>query len=152
MLTSPAKAPDLTLRSLDGSEVALHDLWRAGPVLLVFFKIGCPTCQLIFPFLERIHRGKGVRLVAISQDDAENTRAFHSRFGITIPTLLDMAPYGAGRAYDIKAVPSLFLVDEDGRIAWSDAGFDRSTLEQWGREAGVEAFVQDEKVPAFQAG
>lgn len=146
------QAPDFTLRSLDGADVALHELWRAGPVLLVFFKVTCPACQLTFPFLERIHRGN-LKVVAISQDDAKATAAFHGRFGVTMPTLLDSGPsYVAGRAYNISAVPSLFWIEAGGRVGWSDAGFDRARLEQLGRDAGVETFAKDENVPAFQAG
>lgn len=152
MLPSQAQAPDFTLHSLDGAEVALQELWQTGPVLLVFFKDSCPTCQLTFPFLERLHRGK-VKVMAISQDDAKDTAAFHSRFGISLPTLLDPKPqYAASNAYGISSVPSLFWIDAGGSIGWSDSGFDRTRLEQLGRDAGIETFAKDEAVPALQAG
>lgn len=123
-------------------------------MLLVFFKVACPTCQLTFPYLERIHRGgRGPRLIAISQDNAVNTGVFHREFGISIPTLLDAAPrYGASAAFGISSVPSLFLVGADGRIVWAEAGFDRAQLTELGRQAGIETFAAGDRAPAFQPG
>lgn len=154
MLTAAERAPEAAMCWLHGPEVALSELWRSAPVLLVFFKVACPTCQLTFPYLERIHRGqKGPRLVAISQDKASQTDVFHREFGITIPTLLDAPPhYAASAAFAISTVPSLFLVDTGGPIVWAEAGFDRARLEELGRQAGVVTFGPEDRVPAFQPG
>jgi peroxiredoxin len=49
----------------------------SGPVLLAFFKVACPTCQLTLPFIERMFKGVkngATRMFAVSQDDAEATR------------------------------------------------------------------------------
>jgi len=37
--------------------------------VLAFFKIDCPTCQLTFPYLQRMADRGQRRIVAISQDD-----------------------------------------------------------------------------------
>ena len=62
----------------------------AGPVVLAFFKVSCPTCQYAFPFLERLHRGirldkRAVKLVGVSQNTARETAAFTKQFGVTFP-------------------------------------------------------------------
>ena len=67
----------------------LQDLIANGPVLLAFFKITCPVCQLTFPFLERLHTAGTLPIYGISQNDAEDTREFNQHFGVTFPTLLD---------------------------------------------------------------
>jgi peroxiredoxin len=121
-------------------------------VVLAFFKTTCPTCQYAFPFLERL---KGdTPLFAVSQDDAESTRQFHAEFGITLPTLLDSAGrgYPASNAYGITYVPSLFLVEPDGRISWASTGFHKSELEELGRRLGVAPFRPGENVPEWKAG
>ena len=58
-----SKAPVFRLGSF-----SLENL--AAPVLLAFFKINCPTCQLTFPFLQRLADRGGPRIVGVSQDDA----------------------------------------------------------------------------------
>ena len=154
MLSAAEQAPDFKLAAWHGPDVALSALWQDRPVLLAFFKVSCPTCQLTFPYLERIHRGRqGPRLIAISQDNAVQTAAFQREFGISMATLLDAAPgYAVSSAFGITSVPSLFLIDAGGRIVWSEAGFDRARLTELGREAGVETFAPGDRAPAFQPG
>ena len=91
-LAAGTKAPDFELKTLDGKQFSLSDELARGPVVLVFFKVSCPTCQYAFPFFERLHKAyghKGVTLVGISQNDAKDTAAFNKEFGITFPVLLD---------------------------------------------------------------
>src|ERR1019366_4317095 len=92
------EAPDFELSDLAGHAWRLRAELARGPVLLAFFKISCPTCQLTFPFLQRMSDGAGPeagsaapQLVAISQDDATGTMQFRQRFRVAIRTLLDPA-------------------------------------------------------------
>jgi peroxiredoxin len=152
-----ARAPDFRLEDLSGGQKTLADLLSAGPALLAFFKVSCPTCQFTFPYLERIYRGLPAgraRMVAISQDDAPATREFHKEFGITIPTLLDSARngYPASNAYGLAYVPSIFLVEGDGAISWSLIGFNRKELEALGKKLGVAVFQPGERVPESKSG
>jgi peroxiredoxin len=150
-------APEFNLLTLAGERKTLADLLASGPVLLAFYKVTCPTCQLTFPFLQRLHAGAGPgspQVVAVSQDDAFATEQFNRRFGITFATLLDRREeqYPASNAYGITNVPSLFLVETDGRISQSVAGFEKATLLQFGERFGVPIFAAGERVPVFQPG
>jgi len=127
------------------------------PVLLAFYKVSCPTCQYVFPFLERIYRGRtdgDIGMYAISQDDAESTREFDREFGITLPTLLDREEdgYPASNAYGLSHVPSMFLIEPDGTIAWSLVGFHKKELEALGTKLGVSPFRDGEQVPEMKSG
>jgi peroxiredoxin len=154
------KAPEFDLPSLAGGNNSLRHLLASGPVLLAFYKVTCPTCQLTFPFLERLHRAKNPevpRVVAISQDDARATAEFNRNYGITFTTLLD--PFGeasrrypASNAYGIINVPTLFLVEQDGQISQSVSGFEKAALEKLGERFGVEVFTAADRVPLFQPG
>lgn len=157
MLAPGAAAPEFELPRLEGGAARRTDLTAAGPVLLVFFKVSCPTCQLTFPFLDRMNRARAAgspRLIAISQDDAEATREFHAEFGVSIPTLLDPEEdaYPASNAYGVSHVPSMFLAGADARISWVSEGFSRADLEDLGRRLGVEAFRPGERVPDWKPG
>src|ERR1035438_6032440 len=82
-LALATKAPEFDLKTLDGKRFSLNDELARGPVVLVFFKISCPTCQYALPFFERLHQAyghQGVTLVGISQNDAKETTAFNKEF------------------------------------------------------------------------
>ncbi len=157
VLAAGAQAPDFQLRDLTGRLRTRSEISGGKPVLLAFFKVSCPTCQYAFPFLERIYCGRtrqDIAMYAISQDDAESTREFDGEFGITLPTLLDTEEegYPASNAYGLSHVPSLFLVEPDGRISLAITGFDKNGMEELGRRLGKEPFEPGERVPEWKPG
>src|SRR5438128_1391629 len=89
MLEAGTKAPAFHLKSSNGTGMAMKDALAKEPALLAFFKIGCPVCQLTFPYLERLAGNPAVQIIGISQDDADATKFFNERFGVTFPTLID---------------------------------------------------------------
>jgi peroxiredoxin len=158
-----AKAPDFSLKSLDGKRFSLADELARGPVVLAFFKVSCPTCQYAFPFLERLHKAyghKGVRLVGISQNDAKETAAFIKDFKLTFPVLLDdTRSYPVSNAYGLTNVPTIFWLAQDGEIEVSSVGWLKADFEEINRrmaEAGKSApaamFRPGEDVRDFRAG
>jgi len=153
MLQPESIAPPFTLADLDNSPHSLAEMLARSPVVLVFFKISCPVCQMTLPFLDRIAAGS-FQIVAISQDDAASTRRFHSKFGVALPTLLDREAehYPVSNAFGIAHVPSLFLVEPGGAISFTSEGFVRSDVEALGLRAGIAPFLQDEAVPAWKPG
>jgi len=153
-VASGDQAPSFRLKSLAGPSRSLDEILAGGPVLLAFFKISCPVCQLTAPFLERLAANHALQVIGISQDEAGGTRDFTERFGVTFPTLLDLSSQGypASNAYGITAVPSLFLLEPDGTIARSFSGFSKRDLEEIGARAGVSPFGPDDHVPEWKAG
>ncbi len=125
-----------------------------GPVLIAFFKVSCPVCQLALPFLERLKDNGRIRIVAVSQDDARSTAEFHKAFGVTLETLLDEKAqrYPASNAFGIRQVPTCFQVEPDGTISHAWEGFSKADMEALGRRAGVEIFRADERVPLMRPG
>ena len=153
-LASGTRAPDVELKTMDGKRFSLHDELARGPVVLVFFKVSCPTCQYALPFYERLYKAygqKGVKLVGVSQNEAADTTAFAKQFGITFPILLDDTHrYPASNAYGLTNVPSIFWIAEDGDIEISSVGWLRSDFEQINRKMAESGKVQP-AVP-FKAG
>jgi peroxiredoxin len=157
ILKAGATAPDFRLRNLAGGETGLKELLPQAPLLLAFFKVSCPVCQLTFPFLERIHNEKragALTIYGIAQDEAEWTREFTARFGVTFPTLLDTQAngYEASNAFGISTVPTMFLVERDGTISKVIEGFSRLDVQELGALAGVNPFRPGEHVPEWKAG
>jgi peroxiredoxin len=156
LVAAGAKAPDFRLVSLAGSTQSLADILAGGPALLAFFKISCPACQLTAPYLERLaaNQERRLQVIGISQDDAGATRGFATRFGLTFHTLLDSSEdnYAASNAYGITSVPTMFLVERDGTVSRSFAGFSKRDFEEIGTRSGVSPFGLDDHVPEWKAG
>jgi peroxiredoxin len=162
-LAPGTKAPEFELKTLDGQRFSLADELARGPVVLAFFKVGCPTCQYTFPFLERLTRAygsKNVTLVGISQNDSEKTAEFMKEFGVSFPVLLDeREKYPVSNAYGLTNVPTIFWIAQDGEIEVSSVGWLKADFEEINRkmaEAGKLApavmFKPGEDVRDFRAG
>lgn len=125
-----------------------------GPVILAFFKITCPTCQLTFPFLQRLVEQGGARVVGISQDDAEGTAEFNAAFGVQFQTVSDPASdgYAVSDAYGLEYVPALFLVEPGGRITWKSEGFSKPDLEALAARWAISLFDASDRVPIYKPG
>jgi peroxiredoxin len=151
MLEPGQPAPAFSLQALDGAMITLDELREKGPVLVAFFKISCPTCQLTFPFLERVNQSGVIPVVGISQDDEDYTEAFNARYGVTFTTLLDPENkrYAVSNAYKITHVPTQFLIQPDGTIAQAWSGFSKADIEQI---AGPQIFRPGENVPERKPG
>ena len=155
-------APAISLATTDGRKMALADALKKGPVLLAFFKVNCPTCQFTFPFLERMHEmygGGKFSMLAVSQNDAADTREFLNEYGVRFPALLDEKGYPASNQYGITNVPSIFLVAPDGKIQMSSVGFSKADLESMAAEAARASgkpasalFKSGEMVPDLKPG
>jgi peroxiredoxin len=156
------KAPLFALRDAAGNDYSLAEELRKGPVVAAFFKISCPVCQFTLPFLERLHKTYGektITILAISQDDALDTREFCQEYGITFPALLDDESYTASNLYGLTNVPSVFLIGTDGVVKVASIGFDKEKLETIAAELAAATkhepaalFRPGEVVPSFKPG
>jgi len=154
LLAAGAHVSDFRLPLLDGGEATLRNLIANGPALLAFFKVSCPVCQMTLPFLERIRLSGSLPVYGVSQNDARDTREFHRRFSLSLPSLLDSEEAGfvVSNAFGISSVPTLFLIETDGSIARVVEGWSRSDVEHLGELAGVKPFLPTDSVPAWKAG
>lgn len=161
VLAAGAAAPDIQLATTDGQAFSSKD--AKTPVVAAFFKVGCPTCQYTFPFLERIYRAyprDRVKVVGISQDDAQKTAAFIKEFGVTFPVLLDdTKKYPASNAYQLVNVPSTFLINKSGKVEMTTIGWVKDEFEQLNAAVAraipippAQIFKYGEQVKDFKAG
>lgn len=128
MLSVGTPAPGFVLRDVDGNAHAL-DASASLLTLLIFFKTSCPTCHYAWKFYERLrkaYRDSELRVLGISQHDAEKTFNYRAQHNATFPHLLDKE-FTVSRAYDPAFVPSGFLIDARGMIV--------ETFESWNSQA-----------------
>ena len=117
-------APGSTAPDLDGVDLM-------EPRILFFYKVTCPVCQLAAPVAERIEQAVPGRITGVGQDAEPDLRAFAQEYGVTFPSVRDAPPYPASRAYGVRVVPTLFLV-QSGEVrdvveSWDREGFNRIT-------------------------
>jgi len=158
-----AQAAEFELKTLDGQRFSLSEELARGPVVLAFFKVSCPTCQYAFPYLERLYKAyanKGIALVGVSQNDAQETVAFAKDFGVTFPLLLDdTRRYPVSNAYGLTNVPTIFWIEQDGEIEVSSVGWVKADFElinrkmaETGKMTPAAVFRTGEEVRDFRAG
>lgn len=164
VLEAGSRAPEISLKLMNSPQYfSLNDARKRGPVLAVFFKINCPTCQFTFPFIQRIYAAYGndkVSIVGVSQDNPTDSAAFVKKFGLTFPIALEeMGSYPASNAYGLNYVPTLLWISPPGNIENSIVGWDKKEMQrlnqQVARAAGkplAEVFEPVENVPDFKAG
>ncbi len=149
-------ASGFVLRDLRGEERRLPE---KGSVLLVFYKVSCPTCQLTLPFIGRMHRayGSALSFLGVGQDPPEEVSLFAERYRLDFPQLPEPPPYEVSSAYEVQVVPTLYLIEE-GRILRVEESFVKSSLaslnEELARRAGTDPLPLFEgvSVPPFKPG
>jgi thiol-disulfide isomerase/thioredoxin/predicted negative regulator of RcsB-dependent stress response len=122
LITKPA--PDFTLVSIDGEEVTLSEL-RGKVVIIDFWGIGCGPCYLFMPVLERFYADHKDELYIYGIESWNNSvkdiKQTLDQFGWTYPNLVGSDE--VNKAYGIKGVPHMFVIDPEGNVRYEHKGF-----------------------------
>ena len=110
-----ARAPDFTLPSAAGPDVALHD-FAERKVLLVFSQTGCCPCHAIVPGLDRVQADRDIQVLVVNNGTVEETRNWFDEVNPRVP-FLGQQGFSVSRRYEVFATPFAFLIDERGTIA-----------------------------------
>ncbi|HEY1937496.1 MAG TPA: TlpA disulfide reductase family protein [Candidatus Angelobacter sp.] len=131
--------------------IAIPGLVTGRKAVLVFFETDCPTCQLALPYLNALKRDS-VQVIGLSQDDAASTREFVSQLKIAYPVELDTG-LKITREYAPQTVPTFYLLDENGQVQKTLAGFDKQGLNELAAELGQPPIAPaDDGAPAWKPG
>jgi hypothetical protein len=151
----PTTLPSLDLADPSGRVRPLGDTWASGPALVLVGHTGCDTTRFTLPFVDRIHRRRGVGGVAVVlQDEPEAARELIGRLGLQAPVLLETAPYPLASALGLTVVPTLYLVAPGGAVEATVEAFQRDALERAAARLGVEGplFSADDGAPSSRPG
>lgn len=129
VLPAGQMAPDFSLRATPDQSLALSEL-RGKPVVLVFYPADwSPVCGdelAVFNQAIPMFKQRHVQVLGISVDSVWCHQAFIKDHKLHFDLLADFEPKGEVSrlygAYDDKAGSSkraLYLIDAQGRIAWS---------------------------------
>ncbi len=160
MLSAGEPAPTFDLPDLEGRRHRLDDV--QGPALAVFWKPACGTCDLAFPYLQRlaeVYPTGRWQILAISQEDAEASGDFARQHSLTFPILVEGDGWPVSQQYDPDATPTLFLIAPDGTIEMTSVGFDKQELNEISRrlaerlgESPKVIAEEDDGNPSFKPG
>ncbi len=118
-------APAVALPLLGGGRSSI----QAGKVTLVdFWATWCAPCRASMPRVQKLYteyKSNGVELFSVDTDDASpdrepQVREFLLQNGLTFPVVLDDG--SAERAFAVASLPTLLLLDREGKVAWSHIG------------------------------
>lgn len=116
--------PAFTLQSLDGGPVALSSL-RGKPTLLTVWAPWCGVCKAESDNVSRAARWLGGRAhvvsVATAFSDVSQVRREVAQQHIDYPVLL--AGDDFTQALGVAAFPTLYVLDEEGRVVGSAQGY-----------------------------
>jgi cytochrome c biogenesis protein CcmG, thiol:disulfide interchange protein DsbE len=121
-----AFAPVISLPGRDGKTISLES-FRGKTVLVDFWASWCAPCKMSFPWLARMqeqYAPKGLVVIAVNLDKkreaAEDFLEKHPA-----PFVVAFDPSGkSAEAFQVKAMPSSFVIDPSGRILYTHVGFD----------------------------
>jgi peroxiredoxin len=129
ILQPGTQAPDFTLNVTPDQKLSLREL-RGHPVILAFYPADwSPVCgdeMALFNEILPEFQKYGAELLGISVDGAWCHAAYAKQNNFHFPLLADFEPkgavckqYGAYREENGFAERALFVLDNDGKIAWS---------------------------------
>lgn len=126
-------APLFTATSLAGGERTLEAHLGSEVLVLNFWATWCPPCREELPALDALAKtlaDQPVRFYAVNQGESENlARQFLESRNLDIEVLLD--PDGAiGERYQVRALPTTYVIGRDGIIAHTHHGYGRGLEEE----------------------
>ncbi len=126
-----APAPDFKVTDLAGKEFRLKDCCGRDAVLLFFWSFFCGPCREEIPMvneMSRSYNGKGLQVVGVNLDGAEMKKAIAKfvesekvEFRIVFDELVGDS-FLVADPYGVAGTPALFIIDKDGKIAFTSLG------------------------------
>jgi peroxiredoxin len=118
------EAIPFSLKNLNGNVVALKD-FKGKPVLVAFWATWCDACTEEIGLLEKFSNGKrdqiNILMLAIDGEKENKVKRVINQKKITLPVLLDPKEKTA-RAYGVKFIPIVFLIDREGMLVGKIVG------------------------------
>ncbi len=132
-------APDFETKTLTGEKVRLSEL-RGKVVMLDFWASWCGPCRKELPDVAKLYseyKDKGLVLYGVDDEGRGVASKYLEKAGLALPTLDDSSER-ATRLYRVISIPTVFLIDPDGKIVkWINGSRSEEFLRAALKSAGV---------------
>ena len=99
-----------------------------APVLIDFWATWCAPCRASMPRVQKLwqqYQPNGVDLYSVDTDEPgpdrePQVREFLAHHQLSFPVVLDDGT--AERAFAVASLPTMLLLDKDGKVVWSHVG------------------------------
>ncbi|MEQ1935658.1 MAG: TlpA disulfide reductase family protein [Fimbriimonadaceae bacterium] len=125
-------APDIVFETLTlpvkTTKLSDH---KGKVVLLDFWATWCGPCVYSMPLIEQVHqkyKGKGLVVIGVTDEGRFLVESFLKQFPVTYDILLDTNKTSHGD-YGLEKIPMVYLIDTEGKIAYSHQGATEDTVE-----------------------
>ena len=125
LVKAGVQAPDFKMKTIDGKTFKLSQL-KGKTVVLDFWASWCPDCRKDAPEVVRMYKEyapQGIEFVGVSMDtDVEAWRKACQQFGISYTQVSELKKFketDIAKAYGVKWIPSMVVVDKEGKVALS---------------------------------
>ncbi|MDR1919650.1 MAG: TlpA family protein disulfide reductase [Tannerellaceae bacterium] len=127
---SAQELPSVQVKNMNGKTIDTSTLNNEGkPFIISFFADWCKPClrelEAIREVYEEWQEETGVKLIAVSVDDAQNAfkvkpnvQAYGWKYEVLLDTNSDFK-----RAMGVNLIPAVFVVDGKGKIVFSRTGY-----------------------------
>ena len=128
-------APDFNLPRVGGGYVKLSSL-RGQVVILDFMATWCGPCETELAHLEDIYNSYSssqIEILSIDVDTSESESllsVYADNHDIPWDVLMDDTGVNNAIGYDVSSIPTLVIVDKDGRIAYRAVGVTQASTLQ----------------------
>jgi len=121
-----ARAPAVTVQTIDGKPVDLGQYIGKTPMLIEFWATWCPNCRELMPTLLDAEKkyGKRVKFVALAvaiNQSPERVRRFLAAHPLPHDTFYDTEGKAAG-AFDAPATSYVVVLDKTGKVVYTGLG------------------------------
>lgn len=126
-----AAAPDFQTQQFTEPAGSFKLAQLRGKVVYVdFWASWCAPCRVSFPALDSLgkkYAAQGFVVIGVNQDESPKDRdTFRKRVPVSF-ALVEDADHKIAKAFDVKAMPSGYVVDRKGVVRFVHHGFDAGT-------------------------
>ncbi len=133
-------APKFTLMSADNQLVSLDSVLAKGPVYMSFWALWCKMCikelDAIRPYYDKTYKAKGLQVLAMSVDGPKSVarvKPFAKSHKWDYTVLLD-TEQKVKELFQVRAMPSAFIISQRGEIVYVHTGFKLGDEKQIAKE------------------
>ena len=144
LTSSAAMAEHPSLPPLAASQQQLSKLlnqYKGQVVLLDFWASWCSPCRRSFPWfiaMQSKYQQQGLKVIAVNIDvERSDADAFLAEFAVNFNIIYDPDAV-IGRQYQLKGMPSSFLIDKEGIVRFQHTGFVADKLAKIVKEKNIQ--------------